>query len=402
MSPLKKHIGVDVLVAAQQRISHVFDKFERIYVSFSAGKDSTVMLHLVMAEAKRRKRRVGVLLVDLEAQYELTITHALELFSIYADQIDPYWVCMPLSLRNAVSQFEPRWQCWDPERVDAWVRHPPDVAITDPVHFPFFHRGMEFEEFAPAFGQHYSKGHLTACFVGIRSDESLNRFRTLMIDKARFENLDWTTWIDGPLYNAYPIYDWKTEDIWTFHARTGLPYNRLYDRMHQAGLTIHQMRICQPYGDDQRKGLWLYHLIEPHNWPKVVARVNGANYGALYARESGNILGNRTVTKPAGHSWESYARFLLASMPPPLADHYKAKIATFLDWYAKRGYPSGIPDECAPKEEAGRKVPSWRRVAKTLIKGDYWCKSLSFSQTKSERYDAYLRVKKERKKKWAL
>ena len=33
--------------------------------------------------------------------------------------------------------------------------------------------------------------------------------------------------------------------------------------MAMAGLTVHQMRICQPYGDDQRRGLWLFHLIEP-------------------------------------------------------------------------------------------------------------------------------------------
>ena len=63
-------------------------------------------------------------------------------------------------------------------------------------------------------------------------------------------------------------------------------YNKLYDLMHGAGLTIHQMRLCQPYGDDQRRGLWLFHLIEPNTWAKVVSRVNGANSGALYVMES--------------------------------------------------------------------------------------------------------------------
>ena len=74
--------------------------------------------------------------------------------------------------------------------------------------------------------------------------------------------------------------------------------------MHQAGLTPHQMRICQPYGDDQRKGLWLFQIIEPETWGKVVARVNGANAGALYAKDSGNILGNLKITKPDGHMGE--------------------------------------------------------------------------------------------------
>src|SRR5690606_10836064 len=104
-----------------------------------------------------------------------------------------------------------------------------------------------------------------ACFVGIRTAESLNRYRTIMREKAAFEGRGYTTWTSqGPVFNVYPIYDWRTEDIWTYHAKhPERPYNRLYDRMHQAGLTIHQMRICQPYGDDQRKGLWLFQVIEP-------------------------------------------------------------------------------------------------------------------------------------------
>ena len=62
----KEYLGINVLEAARQRISKVFDDFPRIYISYSGGKDSTVMLHLVMDEAIKRKQKVGVLLVDLE------------------------------------------------------------------------------------------------------------------------------------------------------------------------------------------------------------------------------------------------------------------------------------------------------------------------------------------------
>ena len=84
----KKHIGIDVLTAARQRVSYTFDNFEKIYVSFSGGKDSTVMMHLVMDEAIKRNRKVGILLIDLEAQYSATILHADEMFKIYKDYID--------------------------------------------------------------------------------------------------------------------------------------------------------------------------------------------------------------------------------------------------------------------------------------------------------------------------
>lgn len=402
---LKKPLGIDVLTAAKQRIAWTFDNFERIYLSFSAGKDSTVMLHLVMEEAKARGRKIGLLLVDLEAQYKLTMEHAHVCFDMYCDCIEPYWVCLPISLRNAVSVYQPQWRCWDKDNREGWVRELPEGAISALEHFPFFHPGMEFEEFVPLFGDWYSQGKRTACFVGIRTDESLNRFRTIV--KSKKETLDrkrWTSRVIGDQYNVYPIYDWKTEDLWTWHARNpDMPYNRLYDYMHKAGLTPHQMRICQPYGDDQRRGLWLFHLIEPETWARIVARVNGANGGALYMQEWGNINGYRQVTKPPScPTWRSFAELLVGSMPPKTQEHYKNKIILFQKWWTERGYPEGIPDEAAYEMESARKVPSWRRVCKSLLRNDYWGKGLGFSQHKSDAYQKYLDLMRRRKDAWGL
>lgn len=396
----KRYLDINVLDAARERIAWTFDTFPRIYVSFSGGKDSTVMLHLVMDEAIKRRRKVGVLFVDLEAQYQLTIEHVQAMYDLYSDHIEPYWVALPIILRNAVSQFEPRWTCWG-DGVE-WVRQPPPMAITDRTFFPFFRYNMEFEEFVPAFGHWYSQGQLTACFVGIRADESLNRYRTIVREKNKFEDKGFTTWGGGGLYNVYPIYDWRTQDIWAYNAKFAKPYNRLYDRMHQAGLTIHQMRICQPYGDDQRKGLWLFQVVEPETWAKIVARVNGANQGALYAQESGNILGRLKITKPDHLTWQQFAQLILETLPPKTREHYEAKIAVFLHWWQQRGYPDGIPDFADPKQEAGKEVPSWRRICKTLLRNDYWCKGLSFDQTKSEYYERYLKLMKRRRQAWGL
>lgn len=399
----KEYLGINVLEAARQRISKVFDDFPRIYISYSGGKDSTVMLHLVMDEAIKRKQKVGVLLVDLEGMYKITIDHIQACFDMYSDYIEPYWVCLPIALRNAVSVYEPKWQCWDPSREKDWIRQPPKMAITDEKFFPFFKHDMEFEEFVPQFGKWFGQGKLTACFVGIRADESLNRYRTIKSTrKQTYEDYQWTTWLGNGLYNVYPIYDWKVSDIWKYSTTSGNPYNRLYDYMHQAGLTPSQMRICQPYGDDQRRGLWLFHVIEPETWARVVARVNGANHGAMYVREAGDIMGNIKITKPEGHTWKSFAELLLASMPPQTKDHYENKIAVFLHWWEERGYPDGIPDEADIHLEAAKKAPSWKRVCKSLLRNDYWCKGLSFSQTKSEAYEKYKKVMKRRREAWGL
>lgn len=389
----------NVLSASQERIKNVFDNFERIYISFSAGKDSTVMMHLVMQEAIKRNRIVGVLLIDLEGQYKLTIEHAKNTFEMYKQNIELFWVCLPIHLRNAVSVFEPFWKCWDAEKKLSWIREFPKEAITDLNYFPFFKDGMEFEEFVPEFGEWYSQGKSCACFVGIRADESLNRYRTIASkSKIRWKDACWTTKVTDHCYNIYPIYDWKTSDLWIWHSKNKEAYsNQLYERMRLAGLTIHQMRICQPYGDDQRRGLWLFHLIEPETWAKVVARVNGANGGALYVQESGNMTGYRKISKPPEHTWKSFATLLINSMPPKTKEHYENKIFMFQKWWGKKGYQDGIPDEADLKLENKRMVPSWRRVCKALLRNDYWCKGMSFTQTKSDVYGKYLELMKKRK-----
>jgi predicted phosphoadenosine phosphosulfate sulfurtransferase len=259
---------------------------------------------------------------------------------------------------------------------------------------------MEFEEFDVLFGDWYSHGETTAVLVGIRADESLNRFRTVASrNKETFGGLRWTTKITEKVYNAYPIYDWRTEDIWTYHARyPDRARNGLYDLMHRAGVPLAHQRICQPYGDDQRRGLWLYHLIEPRSWFKVVARVNGANSGALYVTEIGNVAGYGRVTKPANHTWQSFCKLLLASLPAATRRHFEDRFGVFVRGWYGRGYRGrGIPDEAPRVLEKKHWAPSWRRMCHVLLRNDWWCKGLGLQQPKSEAYGRYLEMREARR-----
>lgn len=394
----------NVLAAARRRIGLMLDATERAYIAFSGGKDSTVLMHLVMEAAIARNRKVAVMISDLEAQYAATIEHVQRMVDMYRDHIELHWMCLPVNLRNAVTNYEPQWQAWDPDKFDIWVRHPPKDAITDVNFYPWFQRGMEFEELVVLFGKWYSQGKLTAGFVGIRAQESLNRYmavagwekRELMLNGWR-----WTTKVTGQVYNTYPIYDWKSEDIWRFHGMyPDKPHNPIYDKMQMAGVPLSQQRLCQPYGDDQRKGLWLYHILEPQTWPKLIARVNGANYGSLYAGEHGNVLGQGKIKLPPGHTWQSFTNLLLRSLPKSSRDHFTENFKRFITGWKRRGYDE-IPDEAPPELEANSWAPSWRRMCKTLLRNDWWCKGLGFTQPKSEawmKYKSLTAAKKERAK----
>lgn len=395
----------NVLEATKQRISQSFDAFERLYISFSGGKDSTVMMHLVMEEAIRRNRKVGVLIIDLEAQYKDTIIHVENMVEQYKDHIDLHWFCGELLLRNALTNFEPRWICWDEEKKDIWVRQKPEQA-SDLSQYDFYVPKMEFEELMVIFGQWYSENgkYMTGALIGIRANESLHRYRAIVSRKEGLTLNDhkWTTKISKNLFNLYPIYDWKTEDIWVYHGRyPHMVHNRIYDQMTKAGVKLSDQRLCQPFGDDQRRGLWLYHILEPDVWNKLINRASGINSGALYIQERGNMTGYNNVTKPDGHTWKSFTNLLLATLPEKTRKHYQFRFRKFIKGWQDRGY-SVIPDEAPHDLEVKCWAPSWRRMARVVLRNDYWCKGLGQTQPLSEAYEKFKQIKALNKKKKEL
>lgn len=415
----KIYLEQNVYQAAMERLDIIFRNFDKVCVAFSGGKDSGVMLNLCLDYMRRQeiKRKLGVLIVDLEGQYELTIRYITEMLDENHDLIEPFWVCLPLNLRNSVSVYNPFWCCWEPGMEDRWIRPLPehDSVISDQDFFPFYRYRMEFEEFVPEFAKWYAGDKRLASLVGIRSDESLNRFRTIASrNKTRFQNHPWTTRLSEKVYNCYPVYDWGTEDIWTANGKFGWTYNKLYDMFYKAGVGVHDMRICQPYGDDQRIGLDLFRVIEPQTWAKVVNRVSGANFGNIYCGTK--MLGYRKVSLPPGHSWKSYTKLLLDSLPPETRANYIDRFVKFIRYWHRKGAAVSdedlallpdeaeitdrlstrgaknkrvvkyrrIPDALDNNLEAKRAAPTWRRMAVCILKNDHLCKGLSFAQTKNQ------------------
>ncbi|MBE5783816.1 MAG: DUF3440 domain-containing protein [Clostridiales bacterium] len=381
----------NVLDAALERLRYIFSEFDHVYFSVSGGKDSSVMVQLAEQVASQMGRTYDVLYIDFEAQYQHTIQHIEELKQLpHIGRF--YHVALPMALRNAVSMLQPKWVCWDETAEEFWVRPLPGGAITAKnCPWPWYRAGEEFEEFIVEFAQWYHGEHggLCACGVGIRADESLNRFQTVAFHerKEEYQNKHWTTKLTEGSYNFYPIYDWRTEDIWGAVSHLHLKSNEIYELMYKNGLPLSQQRLCQPYGDDQRNGLDQFKALEPETWEKVLNRVNGVNFGNIYCRTT--ALGNIKSFKPDHMDWEQYTVFLLESIGlynRELMLHYHEKIRKFIRWFEKtEGITvKDIPGEADKKLEQQRKAISWRRIARALEKNDFYMKRLSFSQTKSD------------------
>jgi predicted phosphoadenosine phosphosulfate sulfurtransferase len=164
--------------------------------------------------------------------------------------------------------------------------------------------------------------------------------------------------------------------------------------MYLAGVSFRDMRICQPYGDDQKKGLDVWAAMEPETWRLIVDRVTGANYGALYASEK--MLGyHKGLGCPVGHSWKSYTFFLLSTLPDVMRERFLSNFAVFLEWYSRHGFSDfrDIPDaQDDPTLETKKQAPSWRRFSLAILKNDFNCKSLSIGMIKDVYGDVYERI----------
>jgi predicted phosphoadenosine phosphosulfate sulfurtransferase len=410
----------NVYDAAIERLDFIFSNFERIYRSFSGGKDSGVMLNLVLDYMKKNniKKKLGIQILDNEANYDLSLEFMHRMIRDNREYLDVYWCCLPVTLPCTVSSYAIDWQCWGERDKDRWIRPMPEddyIVNIDNHPFDFFEEDMSYEHFWDGFAEWYSKGKTCANLIGIRTDESLNRFRAILNErKERIGGQMWTKKNTKHTYNVYPIYDWKTNDVWHSNDVFEWDHNKLYDIFYKAGVPIGSMRVASPFMSEAKSSLCLYRVIDPHIWARLCARVQGANFVATY----GSQLGYKSIKLPEGHTWKSFTKFLIDTLPKESAENFKMRFAQSLKYWARTG--RGLKEEIIKElEENGinfhingftahgskrlrrvripripdhldmlschnSDVTSWKRFAITILKNDHTCKYMGLAPTKEQ------------------
>lgn len=413
---------MNVYEAANERIDFIFKNFKRIYLSFSGGKDSGVMLNLVLDYMRRNgiTEKVGVMVMDNEANYNYSLEFMHRIIKDNIELLDVYWCCLPITLPCTVSAYESTYITWGEDDKDRWVRPmPKEPYIVNLSNYQqrgmhFFKPNMHDKDFYDQFSEFYGGGELCANLIGIRTHESLNRWRAIMNkDKEMIGGHMWTRGNLGNSFNCYPIYDWKTEDIWTGNAKFDWDYNKLYDIFYKAGLTVHQMRVASPFMSESKSSLNLYRVIDPTVWIRLCARVQGANFLATYGKQ----LNYHSFKLPNNHTWKSFVKFLLDTLPKEVAENFKTRFAQSIKywWRVGRGLDGkvikelerhNIPFKLGEVTRHGRQnkycvrmlpqdhldmlschnseVTSWKRYAITILKNDHTCKYLGLAPTKDQ------------------
>ena len=287
---------MDVLSAAKKRISIIFDQFETVVVSISGGKDSQVTFELAYSEARKRKRDLHVFFLDQEAEYQASIDVVKD--SMSRDGVIPHWFQVPLKMTNATSYKEEFLYAWEGDK--QWVREKDPIAIHHAEGYPerFYH-----------FMEWFESQMSGACFlVGLRSEESLNRFGAVTRNAA-IENMNWTTKGKSGTVRAYPIYDWTFEDIWTYMGREKIKYNKIYDYLWMKGVGINEFRVSFLLHEKSFKSMSTLQEFEPHTYQAIIDRIGGAHTAALYSKEQ-TVYSNCRLPK-AHKTWKEYRDFLL-------------------------------------------------------------------------------------------
>lgn len=435
---VKVYQNENVYEAFNHRLDYICSYFDHLIISFSGGKDSGLMLELVRLyyeshDWMKKGIKVSVFYLDYEGNYQETKDYIERSMGKYPE-FDYYHVCLPVSASCGISMSQSTWLPWDPEHHELWLNSiPPEAICLENQEFPFFKVGMSDYEFQSKFCQwlHREKEVVrTAVLVGIRAQESLNRYNAVTREEtfSRFGTTNFSHRISQDVFNFYPMYDWLFEDIWRANAKFELDYNHLYDLYYQAGVPYKSMRVANPFHQCGVHSLKLYQALEPATWGKLVGRVNGANFAALYGGTA--AMGYRGAALPKGHTWKSYVEFLLETLPEETRKVYLKKFKSSMDYWMKTGgaLPENVIDEL---EELGsdferlgpptnkrkykqryevvrfkdypddvpiknfRLVPSYKRMCITILKNDTSCQYMGFGQTKDE-----LQKKQEAMEKW--
>jgi phosphoadenosine phosphosulfate reductase len=232
------------LLRAKEAIREALSMCERPYVSFSGGKDSTVLLHLV----RQQKPDIEAAFFDSGAEFPDTIAFVERM----AEEIDIHWIepaYTMLELYEMVGAFsgKPRTRALATGEMSR-------ILIKEPA-------------------RHMHEQGFDLAFLGLRAQESKYRTRNYGVRGHIYKVA-----YDG-LYHAIPLATWQPVDIWAYIVSEGIPYNPVYDKEWPGGREAIRMGAYAGSTDGTlAHGRWAFVKRHyPDIWREFVARFPAAS-----------------------------------------------------------------------------------------------------------------------------
>lgn len=273
MAVKRRESNIDVVKAAEIRITNVFNNGLPVFMSFSGGKDSLCMAQLVYNLVQRGKvnpSQLVVQFIDEEAIFpciEKTVKNWRKRFILMGAKFE--WYCLEVRHYNCFNELsnDESFICWDREKEDVWVRQPPSFAIRS--HQLLKPRVETYQDFLPRTCQ----SGIT--MTGIRTAESVQRLQNIATMTRAGKTMT-------AKHQIFPIYDWTNNDVWLYLLNEHVEIPDIYLYLWQAGTRKGQLRVSQFFSIDTARSLVKMNEYYPDLMEMVIRREPNAYLAALY------------------------------------------------------------------------------------------------------------------------
>lgn len=273
MAVKRRESSIDVVKAAEIRITNVFNNGLPVFMSFSGGKDSLCMAQLVYNLVQRGKinpSQMVVQFIDEEAIFpciEKTVKNWRKRFILMGAKFE--WYCLEVRHYNCFNELsnDESFICWDREKEAVWVRQPPSFAIRS--HPLLKSRVETYQDFLPRTCQ----SGIT--MTGIRTAESVQRLQNIATMTRAGKTMT-------AKHQIFPIYDWTNNDVWLYLLNEHVEIPDIYLYLWQAGTRKGQLRVSQFFSIDTARSLVKMNEYYPDLMERVIRREPNAYLAALY------------------------------------------------------------------------------------------------------------------------
>ena len=273
MAVKRRESSIDVVKAAEIRITNVFNNGLPVFMSFSGGKDSLCMAQLVYNLVQRGKvnpSQLVVQFIDEEAIFpciEKTVKNWRKRFILMGAKFE--WYCLEVRHYNCFNELsnDESFICWDREKEDVWVRQPPSFALRS--HQLLKPRVETYQDFLPRTCQ----SGIT--MTGIRTAESVQRLQNIATMTRAGKTMT-------AKHQIFPIYDWTNNDVWLYLLNEHVEIPDIYLYLWQAGTRKGQLRVSQFFSIDTARSLVKMNEYYPDLMERVIRREPNAYLAALY------------------------------------------------------------------------------------------------------------------------
>ena len=292
----RRYLGINVLEATKKRVEWIYDNYEHISVSVSSGKDSTVLYYLMLDEAIKRNRSIEVFFLDQEAEYQASIDLVEEMMQ--HSNVVPMWYQVPIKMKNATDLLNDGFfYAWEEGKEHMRRKHELAIHEIDEEYPQRFYPFLEWYE---------GKKKDYALVIGLRAEESLNRYRTVTKHKGE-KGILWST-----RNKYYPLYDWRSGDIWKYLLDNNLPYNRIYQKMWLNCVKPRFMRVSNLIHDISYKTLAELQIYEADTFNRLCKRNPSIHSAGRHARDEKLYSGQVLPSKFS--SWLDYRNYLVSTL----------------------------------------------------------------------------------------